>query len=142
MALGRHKMNSITLMDAYAIENLRSYGYSNDQILSKVQEKNIEEIKKVKENLDFSLLIDMDESIGLKTMHEDGYKVKFLTFNGLKNLIKLKFGKIAEEDYQVDEFKLSGLKLDENQALDLGNALSSNWQMIEEKNGYKVQPVK
>jgi len=135
-------MNSITLMDAYAIENLRSYGYSNDQILSKVQEKNIEESKKVKENLDFSLLIDMDESIGLKTLLEDGYKVKFLTFNGLKNLIKLKFGKIAEEDYQVDEFKLSGLKLDENQALDLGNALSSSWQMIEEKNGYKVQPVK
>lgn len=135
-------MNSITLMDAYAIENLRSYGYNNDQILSKVQKKDIEEFKKVKENLDFSLLIDMDESIGLKTLLEDGYKVKFLTFNGLKNLIKLKFGKIAEEDYQVDEFKLSGLKLDGNQALDLGNALSSNWQMIEEDGGYKVQPVK
>lgn len=135
-------MNSITLMDAYAIENLRSYGYNNDQILSKVQKKDIEEFKKVKENLDFSLLIDMDESVGLKTLLEDGYKVKFLTFNGLKNLIKLKFGKIAEEDYQVDEFKLSGLKLDENQALDLGNALSSNWQMIEEQGAYKVQPVK
>ena len=135
-------MNSITLMDAYAIENLRSYGYSNDQILSKVQANDIEEFKKVKENLDFSLLIGMDESIGLKTLLEDGYKVKFLTFNGLKNLIRLKFGKIAEEDYQVDEFKLSGLDLDESQALDLGNALSSNWQMIEEQGAYKVQPVK
>lgn len=135
-------MNSITLMDAYAIENLRSYGYSNDQILSKVEAKDIEEFKKVKENLDFSLLIDMDESIGLRTLLEDGYKVKFLTFNGLKNLIKLKFGKVAEEDYKVDEFKLSGLNLDESQALDLANALSANWQMIETEDGYKVQPVK
>lgn len=135
-------MNSITLMDAYAIENLRSYGYSNDQILSKVEAKDIEEFKKVKENLDFSLLIDMDESIGLRTLLEDGYKVKFLTFNGLKNLIKLKFGKVAEEDYKVDEFKLSGLNLDESQALDLANALSANWQMIESQDGYKVQPVK
>lgn len=135
-------MNSITLMDAYAIENLRSYGYSNDQILSKVEAKDIEEFKKVKENLDFSLLIDMEESIGLRTLLEDGYKVKFLTFNGLKNLIKLKFGKVAEEDYKVDEFKLSGLNLDESQALDLANALSANWQMIETEDGYKVQPVK
>src|SRR5699024_2705696 len=117
-------MNSITLMDAYAIENLRSYGYSNDQILSKVQANDIEEFKKVKENLDFSLLIGMDESIGLKTLLEDGYKVKFLTFNGLKNLIKLKFGKIAEEDDQVDEFKLSGLKLDGDPAVDLDSAVT------------------
>src|SRR5699024_3862154 len=98
MALGRHKMNSITLMDAYAIENLRSYGYSNDQILSKVQEKHYEEFKKVKDKLDFSMLIDTDESIGLQMLLEDYYKSKFLTFNGLKDLIEVKFGKIAEED--------------------------------------------
>ncbi len=135
-------MNSITLMDAYAIENLRSYGYTNEEILSKVQDKDIDEFKKVKENLDFTLLIDMEESVGLKTLLEDGYQVKFLTFNGLKNLIKLKFGKIADEDYKVDDFTLSGLALDETQAADLGNALSSNWQMTKEDDGYKVQPVK
>src|SRR5690625_3731985 len=135
-------MNSITLMDAYAIENLRSYGYTNEEILSKVKDKDIDEFKKVKENLDFTLLIDMEESVGLKTLLEDGYQVKFLTFNGLKNLIKLKFGKLAEEDYQVDEFTLSGLKLDEGQASELKKALSPNWQMKEEDGSYKVEPVK
>ena len=135
-------MNSITLMDAYAIENLRSYGYTNEEILSKVRAKDIDEFKKVKENLDFTLLIDMEESVGLRTLLEDGYQVKFLTFNGLKNLIKLKFGKLAEEDYQVDEFTLSGLKLDEGQASELKKALSPNWQMSEEDGSYEVQPVK
>lgn len=142
MSLGRNKMNSITLMDAYAIENLRSYGYTNEEILSKVKDKDIDEFKKVKENLDFTLLIDMEESVGLKTLLEDGYQVKFLTFNGLKNLIKLKFGKLAEEDYQVDEFTLSSLKLDEGQASELKKALSQNWQMKEEDGSYKVEPVK
>lgn len=135
-------MNSITLMDAYAIENLRSYGYTNEEILSKVKDKDIDEFKKVKENLDFTLLIDMEESVGLRTLLEDGYQVKFLTFNGLKNLIKLKFGKLAEEDYHVDEFTLSGLKLDEGQAVELKKALSPNWQMDGEDGSYKVQPVK
>lgn len=135
-------MNSITLMDAYAIENLRSYGYTNEEILSRVRAKDIDEFKKVKENLDFTLLIDMEESVGLDTLLEDGYQVKFLTFNGLKNLIKLKFGHIAEEDYRADGFTLSGIRLDGYQAAELGNALSPNWQMTEEDDGFKIQPVK
>lgn len=135
-------MESITLMEAYAIETLRSNGISNEEIVKNVKEKNIEDFKAVKENMDFDALIALNDSANFESIINDGYKVKFLTFNGLKNLIKMKFGKFAEEDYQLEEFVISGLELSEQQQKDLENMLSANWTMENKAGGVTVQPTK
>lgn len=135
-------MESITLMEAYAIETLRSNGISNEKIVKNVKEKNIEDFKAVKENMDFDALIALNDSANFESIINDGYKVKFLTFNGLKNLIKMKFGKFAEEDYQLEEFVISGLELSEQQQKDLENMLSANWTMENKAGGVTVQPTK
>ena len=135
-------MESITLMEAYAIETLRGNGISNDKIIENIKANNLEEFKAVKENMDFDALVELSKNADFETIVNDGYKVKFLTFNGLKNLIKMKFGKFADEDYQVDDFVISGLELDKNQQKDLENMLSANWTMSSEAGGVTVKPTK
>ncbi|MBF0753036.1 hypothetical protein E4T89_02035 [Jeotgalicoccus nanhaiensis] len=135
-------MESITLMEAYAIETLRGNGISNDKIIENIRANDLEEFKTIKENMDFDALVELDKNADFESIVNDGYKVKFLTFNGLKNLIKMKFGKFADEDYQVDEFVISGLELDENQQKDLENILSANWTLSSEAGGITVKPTK
>ena len=135
-------MESITLMEAYAIETLRGNGISNDKIIENIKANDLEEFKAVKENMDFEALVELGKNADFESIVNDGYKVKFLTFNGLKNLIKMKFGKFADEDYQVDEFVISGLELDENQQKDLENILSANWTLESEAGGITVKPTK
>ena len=135
-------MESITLMEAYAIETLRSNGISNDKIIENIKANNLEEFKAVKENMDFDALVELSKNADFEAIVNDGYKVKFLTFNGLKNLIKMKFGKFADEDYQVDDFVISGLELDKNQQQDLENMLSANWTLSGEASGVTVKPTK
>ena len=135
-------MESITLMEAYAIETLRGNGISNDKIIENIKANDLEEFKAVKENMDFEALVELGKNADFESIVNDGYKVKFLTFNGLKNLIKMKFGKFADEDYQVDEFVISGLELDENQQKDLENILSANWTLESEAGGVTVKPTK
>lgn len=135
-------MESITLMEAYAIETLRGNGISNDKIIENIRANDLEEFKTIKENMDFDALVELDKNADFESIVNDGYKVKFLTFNGLKNLIKMKFGKFADGDYQVDEFVISGLELDENQQKDLENILSANWTLSSEAGGITVKPTK
>ncbi len=135
-------MESITLMEAYAIETLRGNGISNDKIIENIKANDLEEFKAVKENMDFDALVELSKNADFETIVNDGYKVKFLTFNGLKNLIKMKFGKFADEDYQVDDFVISGLEIDKNQQQDLENMLSANWTMSSEAGGVTVKPTK
>lgn len=135
-------MESITLMEAYAIETLRGNGISNDRIIENIKANELEEFKAVKENMDFDALVELSKNADFESIVNDGYKVKFLTFNGLKNLIKMKFGKFAEEDYQVDEFVISGLEISEDQQKDLENILSANWTLESEAGGVTVKPTK
>lgn len=135
-------MESITLMEAYAVETLRSNGISNEKIINNVKANDLEEFKAVKENMDFDALVALNESADFESIINDGYKVKFLTFNGLKNLIKMKFGKFANEDYQLEEFVISGLELSEQQKKDLENMLSANWTLEDQPSGVTVKPTK
>ncbi len=135
-------MESITLMEAYAIETLRSNGIKNDKIIKNIKSNELEEFRAVKENMDFDALVELSENADFEAIINDGYKVKFLTFNGLKNLIKMKFGKFAEEDYQVEEFVISGLEISADQEKDLENMLSANWTLSSEAGGVTVKPTK
>lgn len=135
-------MESITLMEAYAIETLRSNGISNDKIIENIKANDLEEFKAVKENMDFDALVELSKNAGFEAIINEGYKVKFLTFNGLKNLIKMKFGKFAEEDYQLEAFVISGLELSADQEKDLENMLSANWTLESEAGGVTVKPTK
>ncbi|WP_017547698.1 hypothetical protein [Salinicoccus carnicancri] len=134
-------MHRITLMQAYAIETLRSTGYTNETILEKVRNDEMADFKSADSSMDYSGLCELESENFLGNILEEGYQVKFLTINGLTNLIRMKYGKKEDEDYRLEGFKVSGLELDDKEADELGNLLSTNWEIDKSRRGVIIAPA-
>lgn len=127
------KNNRISMMDAYMIEALRSNGISNEEIVAHLEKKDTSNWENIKPTFDFNELIKLFEqdTNGFKSALVDGYTVKFLTMNGLKSLLKMKFNKVAEKDYETSETGIHHLEIETKSFPDLQQILSINW-IIEE----------
>lgn len=121
--------NKISLMDAYMIESLRSNGISNDELITSLEKKDISDWESINSKYDFTELIKLYERDNneFTTVIQDGYTVKFLTMNGLKNLLQMKFNKVAEQDYQVTDTGIQHLVIDAQSMPALKQLLSANW---------------
>src|SRR5690625_85261 len=98
-------LNKITLMEAYLIETIRSHGVSNDYLLTQVEQEDISEWEELNTNFDFNGLITLrnQNPSAFEDIINEGYSIKFLTFNGLQNLLKLKFNKQSGKDFIIGE---------------------------------------
>ncbi|MEI3605290.1 hypothetical protein SPD48_06255 [Pseudogracilibacillus sp. SE30717A] len=134
-------VQKISLMDAYLIETARNAGYTGEDILLKISKKEIEDLQSLHDQFDYVELYPLFQSGKLKTVLAEGYQVKFLTFPGLLNLIRLKYKKFKEKDFLVDEFVIKKLVLNENEKQDLETWMSPNWRMTEGKEGIEIRPV-
>ena len=134
-------MQHITLMEAYAIETLRSSGYSNETILEKVRNDEMTDFKSADSSMDNSGLRMLESGNFLGNILEEGYQVKFLTINGLTNLIRMKYGKKQDDDYRLEDFTVSELQLGDTDVEVLGNLLSSNWEMKWTDKGVTIFPA-
>lgn len=125
--------NKISMMDAYMIEVLRSNGISNEEILDRLERKDSSDWENLKPKFDFNELIKLFEQDknGFKSVLADGYTVKFLTMNGLKNLLKMKFNKIAGQDYEISDTGIHHLAIESQNFPALQQLLSINWVMEE-----------
>lgn len=111
------------------IETLRSNGISNNEILAQIEQGNVDGWQDLHEHFDFNELLKLAEQDirSFRSILLEGYKVKYVTFKGLQNLIKLRFGKVKDKDYQLTETSIENLKLNEDQALTLKQMISQNW---------------
>ena len=125
--------NSITLPTAYMIETLRSNGASDNEILTNIEQKNSSLWEELESSFDYNNLIELYEqdSDAFKSIIHDGYTIKFVTIRGLQNLLKLKFDKIAERDYQLTDKGINQLKIDNQQLTEIKQILSINWIVTE-----------
>lgn len=124
-------INHISLMDAYLIETIRNNGCSNEELIKKTLNNDLNAWKEMQPNFDFNrLLVLARDEESFKSIIEDGYKIKFVTINGVKNLLKLKF-QISHEQYQQTENGIIDLDIDEEQFVCLKQVLSDNWQVNE-----------
>lgn len=135
-------VHTITLQAAYMIENLRKHGVSNKELIE-INDQSIERWNDLKLDFDFNVLKELAETDqdAYSTIVRDGYQVKFLTINGLINLIQLKFDKKRDIDFTVHEDGISNLELDENQYSKLRQFLSQNWKVIETDNRLAIRSV-
>ena len=125
--------NKISMMAAYTIEALHSNNISNDDILTLLEKKDLSSLEDIKPKLDFNELIKLYEhdKILFRSILEDGYSVKFLTMNGLKNLLKMKFNKIAEQDYEILDTGIAQLEIETKDFAVIEQLLSVNWVIQE-----------
>lgn len=134
--------HKITLQAAYMIEDLRKHGVSNKELIE-INDQSIERWNDLNLDFDFNVLKELAETDqdAYSTIVRDGYQVKFLTINGLINLIQLKFDKKRDVDFTVHEDGISNLELDENQYSKLRQFLSQNWKVIETDNRLAIRSV-
>ncbi len=71
----------------------------------------------------------------------EGYQVKFLTLNGLINLVQFKFDKERDVDFTVHEDGISNLRLDKSRYPEMKQFLSQNWKVIEADNLIAIRSV-
>lgn len=128
-------IQKISLMEAYIIETLRNNGVTNDEML-RMDETSIASWSNTHESFDFTLLKSLAEDPSMfMSILDKGYQIKFLTFNGLVNLIRLKFGKEVNRDFKKEEQGIINLHVDETQRATIQQMLSSNWIIVSEEQG-------
>lgn len=112
-------LTKISMPDAIRIETVRRKGVEIGELLG---------------SDDFAAL-----GSELETVFRDGYQVKFLTINGAKNLLRLKFDQEADLDYSETEQGLTGISLTEEQAETFVRMLSDNCYLEQEPGGtYRI----
>lgn len=118
--------NKISLPIAIMIETLRHNGVSNQELIKKVAAKDISEWESFNTNFDFHMLISQFENSDFTSIIHDGYQIKFITINGLQNLLHFKFNLLKDLDYKLTENGISDLTLDPQQFAILKQMLSPN----------------
>ncbi|HLS22636.1 MAG TPA: hypothetical protein VK037_01825 [Pseudogracilibacillus sp.] len=131
----------ITLMDLYVIETLRKNGLSDQTILEKVRNKEVESFKKYNDRFDFTVLYELEDAGVLADVLKKGYEVKFLTFTGLVNVLKLKFNREEGVDYEAEDFTITNLQLEEEELEVLKQIVSKNWIVSRNRSGVIIEPV-
>lgn len=134
------KTPAITLMEAYMIENLRKKGITDEELVQ-INEALIEAWQVLDERYDYQLLKNIKEQnpATYGAIIRKGYKVKFLTLNGLVNLLELKFNKQREQDFNIHDNGISGLQVNSEEQEHIAQILSANWLMTETEQGLSIR---
>lgn len=132
----------ITLSEAYMIENLRKQNVPDEAIIN-IKDQDINSWNDLDERFDFIELKQLAEANKNKftSIILEGYQVKFLTLNGLINLVQLKFNKERDVDFIVHDDGISNLVLDESDHPKIKQFLSQNWKMVEENSHLAIRLV-
>ena len=129
---------AISMMEAYGMELLRAYKIEWATVKQQFEQKQWT-FHSIEQNFDFSALQNLYEEnpSQFERAFQGDYKVKFLTINGLRNILRLRFG-IAENGYTLLEQGngLSNIKASEEMERQIRAILSKNWKV--ERNGMTI----
>lgn len=114
----------ISLMEAYIIETLKENGISLEETERRIAEDQLAEWQE-QYKMDFTLLKKLEPQ-QLHDAFSGKYRIKFVTINGLKNLLRMRF------DIQANHFKevengLLNLSINKTIEEQIRGLLSSNW---------------
>lgn len=126
------------MMEAYGIELLRANAIEWATEKQQFEQKQWA-FHNIEQNFDFSALQNLFEEnqSQFERAFQGNYKVKFLTINGLRNILRLRFG-IAENGYTMFEQGngLSNIEASEEMERQIRAILSKNWKV--ERSGMTI----
>lgn len=128
-------MMAISMMEAYTIELLKAHPYTFEQIKYYIDNEELQILTKDYE-IDGEMLATLlkEHATEMEQAFAGNYQVKFMTINGLKNLLRMRFD-ITEAQYELLEAGNGLQHLEVNSATEqqIRTMLSSNWKV--ERNG-------
>ena len=123
-------MMAISMMEAFGIELLKSNGITFEQVQQQFAENKSDFT--IEENFDFNVLkmLFEEDQQAFKQAYDGNYSVKFLTINGLRNILRMRFG-IPVEAYATLEAGngLQGVPASAEVEQQLRAFVSSNWKV-------------
>lgn len=133
-------VEKITLMEAYLIEHVKRNDISNQEIIDTVLAQEADRFQFINESFDFTPLHELADQ--MESILHTGYEIKFLTFNGLVNLLRIKFQKEKEVHYNIDNYIITNLTMSNREYQELQQLLSSNWIITNKENEIIIKPIK
>lgn len=126
------------MIEAYGIELLRANSIEWASVKQQF-EQNQWTFHNIEQNFDFSALQNLfeEDRYQFEQAFQGNYEVKFLTINGLRNILRLRFG-ITENGYTMLEQGngLSNITASEEIERQIRSILSKNWKV--ERNGMTI----
>ena len=121
---------NISMMEAYSIELLKKDGYTHDTLIQAFDTKEKDQVQLLKN------LYENDSTL-FQQAFNGHYKISFVTINGLKNLIHMRFG-IDPETYRIETNGLFDIQMDVNIEKEIAAFISSNWTMKREEDRVSI----
>ncbi|MER2028306.1 MAG: hypothetical protein ABS903_03975 [Solibacillus sp.] len=122
---------AISMMEAYTIELLKTHPYTFKQVKHYIENDEFYLLTETF-NIDTdSLKILLNENAEeMEQAFEGNYEVKFVTINGLKNLLRMRF-QISDDQYELlpEGNGLQSLQVDLITEQQIRRMLSSNWKV-------------
>ena len=121
---------AISMMEADGMELLKANGITYEQVAQQFSKNNT--ALPIEESFDFAVLkalFDADQQ-AFEQAYAGNYSVKFLTINGLRNILRMRFG-IQVDAYETLEAGngLSGVPATAETEQQLRKFVSSNWKV-------------
>lgn len=129
---------AISMMEAYTIELLKNHPYTFEQIKYFIENDELHLLTNSYDIDTDSLRILLKENAQeMEQAFAGNYEVKFVTMNGLKNLLRMRF-QISDDQYELltEGNGLHFLQVDSITEQQIRGMLSSNWKV--ERNGEQI----
>lgn len=117
----------ISQAEAYQIERISHSGLGREQTAKLIEAGDWSSIQDSYPKADPEML--QTQKSKLTSALKDGYSISFPTFNGVRNLLHLRFGIEEGRDYVVDDKSVQGLKADETTAAILRTMFEPLWKV-------------
>ncbi|PAD38378.1 hypothetical protein [Terribacillus sp. 7520-G] len=122
---------TISQAEAYQIERIVHSGLGREQTAELIEAGDVSTIQQSYPKADPEML--QEQKNKLAAALKDGYSISFPTFNGVRNLLHLRFGLEEDKDYVTEDKTIRGLKADEAAAAILRTMFEPLWKV--ERNG-------
>ncbi|MEK4080238.1 hypothetical protein [Solibacillus sp. FSL K6-1126] len=129
---------AISMMEAYTIELLKNHPYTFEQIKHFIENDELHLLTNSYDIDTDSLRILLKENAKeMEQAFAGNYEVKFVTMNGLKNLLRMRFH-ISDDQYELlaEGNGLHFLQVDSITEQQIRGMLSSNWKV--ERSGEQI----
>lgn len=129
---------AISMMEAYTIELLKNHPYTFEQIKHFIENDELHLLTNSYDIDTDSLRILLKENAKeMEQAFAGNYEVKFVTMNGLNNLLRMRF-QISDDQYELlaEGNGLHFLQVDSITEQQIRGMLSSNWKV--ERSGEQI----